>query len=63
MGWIATAIILACFGVGSYFEYFSDKIDAPAEQVAESVLEKENIKYDFSAKKKEAKASKEQTSK
>lgn len=52
MEWMAAAIVLICFGIGAYFEKFTDKVDAPAEQIAETVLEKYDIKKDFSANKK-----------
>lgn len=50
---ISAVLILACFAVGGYFKFFSDKIDAPVEQVVEFVLlSEENIDVDFSADKK-----------
>ena len=50
---ISALIIVSCFAVGGYFQFFTDKIDAPAEQAAESVLlGEENIAVDFSAAKK-----------
>jgi len=52
MEWLTTLIILGCFAVGAYYQYFSEKIDSTPEQVAESILEKYNIKEDFSAEKK-----------
>lgn len=50
---LSALIIVVCFAVGSYFQFFSNTIDAPAEQVAENVLlTEENISVDFSAAKK-----------
>ena len=50
---LSALIIVACFAIGGYFEFFTDKIDAPGEQAAESVLlGEENIAVDFSAAKK-----------
>lgn len=49
---LATAVILLCFGVGAYYQFFSEKIDSMPEQVAEKVLEKYDIEYDFSLQKK-----------
>lgn len=50
---LSALIIVACFAIGGYFEFFTDKIDAPAEQVAESVLLTQgNIEVDFSNAKK-----------
>lgn len=53
MEFVTFLIIAACFAVGAYYQAFSDKIDAPAEQVAEQVLQKYNIETDFSKDKKE----------
>lgn len=51
---LSALIIVVCFAVGGYFQFFSDKIDAPAEQVAESVLLTQgNIEVDFSNAKKQ----------
>ena len=51
---ISALIIAVCFAVGSYFQFFSNTIDAPAEQVAESVLLTQgNIEVDFSNAKKQ----------
>ena len=51
---LSALIIVVCFAVGSYFQFFSNTIDAPAEQVAESVLLTQgNIEVDFSNAKKQ----------
>ncbi len=52
MEWIAALAVLICVGIGSYYEHYTDKVDSPAEQVAETVLEKYEIRKDFSAEKK-----------
>ncbi len=49
---LAFGLIAAAFGVGIFFEKFTDKIDHPAEQVAEEVLEEYGIDVDFSEDKK-----------
>lgn len=50
---ISAILVLACFAVGGYFKFFSEKIDAPAEQAVEYILlSQENIDVDFSADKK-----------
>lgn len=64
---ISAILILACFAVGGYFKFFSDKIDAPAEQAVEYILlTQEDIDVDFSAGKKKnlsEKASKNEANK
>ncbi len=55
MEWVVALIVLGCFGVGKYYQYYTDKVDAPAEQLAEAVLKKNNIDTDFSADKKKSK--------
>ncbi len=52
MEWMIALVILACFGVGKYYQNYSEQVDAPAEQAAEMVLKKYNIDEDFSAGKK-----------
>jgi len=50
---LSALIIIACFMVGGYYQFFSDKIDSAPEQVAENILlTEQNIKVDFSAGKK-----------
>jgi hypothetical protein len=55
MEWIVALIVLGCFGVGGYYQYYTDTVDAPAEQLAEAVLKQNNIDTDFSADKKKSK--------
>ncbi len=52
MSLLAGIIIFVCLGVGGYYQFFTNEIDAPAEQIAEEMLEKYNIDEDFSADKK-----------
>ncbi len=52
MEWLAALVVLVCFGVGTYYQNYSDKIDSTAEEIAEEVLETQDIKKDFSANKK-----------
>jgi hypothetical protein len=55
---LTSLVIVVCFTIGGYFQFFSDKIDAPAEQMAEEVLAKEGIVEDFSSDKKKKLADK-----
>lgn len=50
--WVIVVVIAACFGVGLYYQATSDKVDAPAEQVAEAILDSQGIEVDFSRDKK-----------
>jgi len=54
---VTVVIIVICCAVGGYFYFGSDAIDAPAEQIAESVLHDEGIDIDFSKAKKAARDS------
>ena len=52
--WVVIAVIAVCFGVGLYYKAASKEVDAPAEQVAEAILDSQGIEVDFSADKKQA---------
>jgi len=62
MEWLVIVIIVACVGIGKYFEHYTDDIDSPGEQAVEAILKEHNIDEDFSKLKKkkaeEAKAKK-----
>ena len=49
---LSALIIVVCFAVGGYFQFFSKEIDSPVEQVVEKILAEEKINIDFSADKK-----------
>lgn len=49
---IHAIIIAVCLGVGFFFQYKTNDIDALGEQVAEAVLNAEGVAIDFSSEKK-----------
>ncbi len=52
---IELIVIAICLGVGLFFEFKTDSVDSPGEQIAERILSSEGIDVDFSAGKKAAK--------
>lgn len=50
---ITLVLIAIAISVGCYYMFKSDKIDAPGEQVAETILRLEGIDVDFSHDKKQ----------
>ena len=49
---ISALLIAGCFAVGIFFKYYSNIIDSPIEQIAETVLKQQGIDVDFSEDKK-----------
>ena len=49
---ISALLIAGCFAVGMFFKYYSNIIDSPIEQIAETVLKQQGIDVDFSEDKK-----------
>lgn len=49
---LALALIAGAFGIGIYFEKFTNHVDHPVEQAAEDILDDYGIDIDFSEDKK-----------
>lgn len=50
--WIPIIIVVACMGIGLFYQYGTQDVDSPVEQLAEVILDSKGIDIDFSKDKK-----------